>query len=336
VPVTWPLRRGSDRRERNHVVFGAIGLALAALLLLTAFNVDKLPLIGGGTTYTAAFSEAAGLAPGDEVRIAGVKVGSVTGMGLDRDHVRVRFRVKGAWVGDQTTAAIKIRTLLGRKYLELDPAGDGVLPAGGEIPVQRTTAPYDVLEAFAGLTDTVQSIDTKQLGKAFDTVATAFRGTPEQVQASVRGLSALSRTIAGRDAALRQLLARTRTVTAVLAGRADDVNALISDANLLLTELQSRRAVISALLTDSTALAVQLSGLVADNRARLAPALAQLHGVVALLNRNQANLDRGIALLAPFVRVFANTVGNGRWFDTYLQNLVVPGPPTVAAPRRTR
>jgi phospholipid/cholesterol/gamma-HCH transport system substrate-binding protein len=329
-----PVKRG--RRERNHVVFGAVGLALAALLLLTAFNVDKLPLIGGGTTYAAAFSEAAGLAPGDEVRIAGVKVGSVTGIGLDRDHVRVRFRVKGAWVGDQTTAAIKIRTLLGRKYLELDPAGDGVLPAGGEIPVQRTTAPYDVLEAFAGLTDTVQAIDTRQLATAFDTVATAFRGTPAQVRSSISGLSALSRTIASRDAALRQLLARTRTVTAVLAARAGDFTALISDANLLLTELQSRRAVISALLTDSTALAVQLSGLVADNRARLAPALAQLHGVVALLNRNQANLDRGIALLAPFVRVFANTVGNGRWFDTYLQNLVVPGPPTVAAPRRTR
>jgi phospholipid/cholesterol/gamma-HCH transport system substrate-binding protein len=334
--VRSPLRRRTGRHQRNHTVVGAVGLALAVLLLVAAFNVDKLPLIGGGTGYAADFSEAAGLAAGDEVRIAGVKVGSVDGIGLDGDHVRVRFTVKDAWVGDQSRAAIKIRTLLGRKYLELDPAGEAELPAGGEIPVQRTTAPYDVLEAFAGLTDTVQAIDTGQLARAFDTVATAFSGTPAQVRASLRGLSALSRTVASRDAALRQLLARTRTVTTVLAARADDFTTLIADANRLLTELRNRRAVIAALLADTTALAVQLTGLVADNRARLAPALAQLHGVVALLNRNQANLDRGIALLAPFVRVFANTVGNGRWFDTYVQNLVLPGPIAVAAPGRSR
>jgi len=309
---------------------------LAALLLLAAFNADRLPLIGGGTTYAAAFTEAAGLRPGDEVRIAGVKVGKVTAIGLDRDHVRVRFRVKDAWLGDRTSAAIKIKTLLGRTDLELDPAGAGALPAGGEIPVQRTTSPYDVLEAFSGLTQTVQAIDTGQLATAFETVAAAFRGTPDEVRASLRGLSALSRTVASRDAALRQLLSRTRTVTAVLADRADDFSTLISDANLLLTEVRNRRAVISALLADTSALAIQLSGLVADNRTRLRPALEQLHGVVELLRRNQANLDRGIALLAPFVRVFANTVGNGRWFDTYVQNLIVPAPITVAAPRGSR
>jgi phospholipid/cholesterol/gamma-HCH transport system substrate-binding protein len=324
------------RRERNDLLYGAVGIALAALLLLAAFNADRLPLIGGGTTYAADFTEAAGLRSGDEVRIAGVKVGSVRSIGLDGDHVRVRFRIKGAWLGDRSSAAIKIKTLLGRKYLELDPAGDAELPGGGEIPVSRTTSPYDVLEAFGGLTQTIQAIDTRQLARAFDTLAAAFRGTPDDVGASLRGLSALSRTVASRDAALRQLLSRTRTVAAVLAARAGDVTALIADGNRLLSELNNRRAVISALLVDTTALSVQLSGLVADNRTRLRPALEQLHGVVALLQKNQGNLDRSLALLAPFVRVFANTLSGGRWFDTYLQNLVVPGPIAVAAPQGSR
>lgn len=322
--------------ERNHLLYGVVGLVLAVLLLLAAFNADRLPIIGGGTTYAADFTEAAGLRPGDEVRIAGVKVGSVRSIGLAGDHVRVGFRVKGVWLGDRSTAAIKIKTLLGRKYLELDPAGDAVLPAGGEIPVARTTSPYDVLEAFGGLTQTIQAIDTRRLATAFDTLAATFRGTPDEVRASLRGLSALSRTVASRDAALRELLSHTRTVTAVLAARAGDVTALIADGNRLLTELNNRRAVISALLTDTTALSVQLSGLVADNRARLRPALEQLHGVVTLLRKNQDNLDRGLALLAPFVRVFANTLSDGRWFETYLQNLVVPGPIAVAAPRGSR
>ncbi|HVQ90923.1 MAG TPA: MCE family protein [Mycobacteriales bacterium] len=328
-------RPGRARRERNPVLLGVLGLVLAGLFLLVAFNADRLPIIGGGSTYAAAFSEAAGLRPGDEVRVAGVKVGAVTAIGLDRDHVRVRFRVKGAWLGDQTSAAIKIKTLLGRKYLALEPAGDRELPAGGEIPLARTTAPYDVLAAFAGLTRTVDAIDTSQLAKAFQTLSATFAGTPAQVRSSLAGLSALSRTVASRDALLRQLLARTRGVTTVLAARSGDLTALISDANKLLTEVSNRRAVISALLTDTVALSVQLSGLVADNRARLGPALTQLHGVLDVLRRNQSNLDRSLALLAPFVRVFANTVGNGRWFDTYLQNLVVPGPLTIT-PGRTR
>jgi phospholipid/cholesterol/gamma-HCH transport system substrate-binding protein len=318
------------------LLLGILALVLAVAGLLAAFNADRLPLIGGGSTYAAAFSEAAGLRPGDEVRVAGVKVGKVTAVGLDRDHVRVRFRVKDTWLGDRTAAAIKIKTLLGQKFLALEPAGDRALPAGGEIPLSRTTAPYDVLEAFAGLTQTVDAIDTGQLARSFQTLAATFAGTPAEVRSSLRGLSALSATVASRDALLRQLLARTRTVTAVLAARSGDLTALVADANRLLTEVRNRRAVIAALLVDTSALSIQLSGLVSDNRARLRPALSELHGVLELLRRNQSNLDKSLALLAPFVRVFANTVGNGRWFDTYLQNLVVPGPISVAAPRSPR
>ncbi|NED01552.1 MCE family protein, partial [Streptomyces sp. SID6648] len=78
-----------------------------------------------GTTYSADFSEAAGLDTGDEVRIAGVKVGRVTGVALDGAKVKVTFEVEDAWVGDRTTAAIAIKTVLGDKYLALDPLGAG-------------------------------------------------------------------------------------------------------------------------------------------------------------------------------------------------------------------
>jgi len=60
---------------------------------------------------------------------------------------------------------------------------------------------------------------------------------------------------------------------------------------------------------------------VRENRAQLAPTLAELEDVVALLRRNQANLDASIKRFAPFVRVFANNLGNGRWFDTVVHNL---------------
>src|SRR5882762_4023248 len=114
-------------RSRNPIPIGIVSIAVIALVLLAAVYSDDLPIIGGGTTYSAEFSEAAGLKANDEVRIAGVKVGKVKDIALDGDRVVVRFKVKGAWVGDRTSAAIKIKTILGQKYLSLEPDGTGVL-----------------------------------------------------------------------------------------------------------------------------------------------------------------------------------------------------------------
>lgn len=327
--------RGRSFSSRNPTVIGAIGLVVIAALLWAAFNASKLPIIGGGTVYSAQFSEAAGLRPDDEVRVAGVKVGTVTSVGLEGDHVRVKFRVKHAYIGDQSTLAIKIKTLLGAKYLAIDSLGDHKQKAGAEIGPPcvtgvvkagcRTTSPYDIYPAFQQLTQTVGEIDTKKLGEAFETLAETFANTPESVREVVGGLSRLSHTIASRDAELASLLSKARKVTDVLVQRDDQITKLLSDGNLLLNELTIRREAIHALLQNTSLLSAQLDGLVADNQATLKPALDELHGVLKLLQDNQDSLDRGLAILAPFYRVFANTLGNGRWFDTYIQNLSIPG-----------
>jgi phospholipid/cholesterol/gamma-HCH transport system substrate-binding protein len=317
-------------RERNPVVIGAIGLALIAALLLAAFNVDKLPFIGDGTTYTAAFSEAGGLKPGDEVRIAGVSVGKVTGVDLENDHVKVTFKIKGGpQFGTDTGASIRIKTVLGQKYLALEPAGSGQLDASKEIPLSRTVSAYDVVDAFSQLTTTVNQVDTKQLASALDTISSDFQNSPADVKASLDGLSRLSQTISSRDDALNQLLTHANSVSSVLSDRSDQLTTLINDGDLLLQEIEARREVIHELLVNTSSLAVELSGLVADDRAKIGPALSNLHAVLALLQKNQDNLDQGIKLLAPFVRVFANNLGSGRWFDTYIQNLVLTLPPSV-------
>ncbi|MET9943282.1 MlaD family protein, partial [Streptomyces halstedii] len=83
-------------RERNPVAVATVGLLVLTLLALAAWRADSLPFIGGGTSYSADFSESAGLSDGDEVRIAGVKVGEVTGVSLDGPRVKVDFTVEDA------------------------------------------------------------------------------------------------------------------------------------------------------------------------------------------------------------------------------------------------
>ncbi|SFE99222.1 phospholipid/cholesterol/gamma-HCH transport system substrate-binding protein [Actinacidiphila alni] len=315
-PLFRPLR------ERNPVIVGTVGLLVLALAGLVAYNADALPLIGGGTTYSANFTEAAGLRSGNEVRVAGVKVGKVTGVSLDGDRVKVTFRVKDTWIGDASTAAIGIKTLLGEKYLAVDPLGSHKQRPGQRIPTSRTTSPYDVTQALDGLGNTLGSIDTGQLAASFRTISDTFKDTPSSVRSAATGLSSLSRTISSRDAQLADLLAGSKQLTKTLSDQNSRFQTLISDGNLLLGEIQKRRDAIHTLLTGTQDLGTQLSGLVADNNRQLAPTLDALDRVTGVLLANQSSLDKTLALVGPYYRLVGNTLGNGHWFDSYLCGLV--------------
>ncbi|GAA4708680.1 MCE family protein [Pedococcus ginsenosidimutans] len=312
-------------RERNPVPIGAAGLLVIALLLVLAFNIQSIPFIGGGDHYRAAFSEAGGLLKGDDVRIAGVKVGKVDAVDLAGDHVVVDFKVtEPAAFGTTTGASVRMKTLLGQKYLALEPGGPGQLKEGSEIPLDRTVSSYDIVNAFSDLATTTERIDTGQLAKSLTTLATEFKDSPQDVRAALDGLSRLSRTIASRDAELKRLLASANSVSGTVAQRNKAVESIIKDADLLLVELDKRREDIHTLFVNTSRMAQQITGLVRDNRAELKPALDQLTKVLAVLQKHEQDLNDTIAAMAPFTRLFANVLGNGRWFDTYIQNLTTP------------
>ena len=316
---------GKPFSQRNPVMIGAIGLVFILVVLYAAFNASKLPIIGGGTTYTAMFTEDAGLGPNDDVRIAGIKVGTVSSASLDGALVKVKFKVKNAFVGNQSTVDIKLKTLLGAKYLAIDSIGTTKQDSHQPIGVDRTSSPFDIYPAFTELTQTVNSIDTQKLAQSFEVLAQDFSGTPDTVKPVLTGLSRLSQTIASRDQELRTLLAKANSVTGVLASRDQQIQQLLGDGAALLQELNSRRDAIHSLLVNTTTLSQQLEGLVADNQKTIGPMLNNLGQTLKILNDNQDSLDRSLQLLAPFYRVFANALGNGRWFDNYICNLGVGG-----------
>ena len=316
-------------KRRSPAAAGALGIVVVLLGTLSAFFLDELPIIGAGATYKAEFSEAAGLKPTNEVRIAGVKVGKVTGVDLEGDRVIVSFKVQDAWVGDDTAASIQIKTILGQKYLALEARGGEVLDPDDRIPLDRTVAPYDVIEAFSSAATTLGEIDSEQLATGFQTLSEAFSETPDDIRASLDGISRLSETVASRDQELKKLLEATGNVSKVLADRNAEFNRLLSDGALLVAELNNRQEAISQLLDGTKRLSAELSGLVEENRETIGPALQQLRGVVDILQENNDNLDRAMELYEPFVRVYTNVVGNGRWFDQVVVNLTPPGLPEI-------
>ncbi|WP_305092451.1 MCE family protein [Prescottella sp. R16] len=319
--------------KRSPAVTGALGIVVVLLATMSAFFLDSLPILGASNRYTAEFSEAAGLKSGNEVRVAGVKVGKVTDVDLDGDRVLVAFQTKDTWVGDQTTASIQIKTILGQKYLALDPRGTEVLDPGVRIPLERTTSPYDVIDAFSDAATTLEEIDTTQLASSFDVLSQAFEGTPDEIRASLDGVARLSETVAKRDQDLKHLFGATKQTSEILADRSEQFEKILANGGTLLAELNNRQQAISQLLTSTQTLSRELTGLVADNEEQITPALTQLQGVIDILNENQQNLDKALEYAAPFYRIYANVLGNGRWFDTVVTNLTPPGLPDVPGER---
>lgn len=309
-------------RERNPVKVGALSLAVIIGLLVVAFQAGNLPVIGSGDTYYANFSEASGIKPNNEVRMAGVRIGKVTSVDLEGDHVKVTFKVDTkARFGDQSKADIRVKTLLGAMFLSLTPAGSGQMDEGDTIPQSRTTSAFDIVQAFSGTAERVEDIDLDDLSTSLTTLAEATSTTPKSFQSALQGVSALSRNVAARDSQLNTLLKNLHKVSGLLADRDEDIVALMKDSDVLLRALVQRRESIHRLLVSTSTLSKELTTLVQQSRADLKPALADLDAVVDLLLKNQKNLDESLRLMAPFYRVFTNVLGQGPWFDTWIQNL---------------
>lgn len=309
--------------ERSPLAIGAIGIAVSLAIVAAAVNYDKLPFLWSERTYHAEFAEAGGLAAGDAVQVSGFRVGQVSSVELDGNTVLVTFDVADdVNLGDRTEAAIKTKSVLGSKVLELTPRGGGRLD--GPIPVNRTTPPYQLPDALGDLTATISGLDTAQISDALQTLAQTFQNTPPDLRVAVDGVARLSEAVNKRDSQLRNLLTNADTVTGVLAERVDQVVSLVADSNALLAQLQTESYALDQLSGNISALSKQLSGFVEDNRAELRPALDKLNGALTIIDNRKEEIKDGLRLFPKYVMSLSETVGSGPFFKAYLANLL-PG-----------
>ncbi|MFC7500623.1 MCE family protein [Nocardioides sp. GCM10030258] len=305
-------------RERNLTMIAVVSVVTLALLILGSFRIADIPLISGNT-YTARFSESGGLKVGDPVQVAGVTVGKVKGIDLDRAAVVVQFTVKDVDLGDQTAAAIKTGTLLGARYISLTPRGDGELKSGAEIPLDRTAAPYNLTDSLAQVAEHTKKLDLDSVAAAMTTFSDTFRQTSDELTPAFEGVTELSRVISSRDKALRELFTRAKKVTGTFRERTDQIKLLIRDGNLIMVELIQRRQVIERLIKNASGLAEQVTGLVKDNQRQLRPAMKELNKVLAILNKNEENISVSLHRASIFLAGLGEGVGHGPWFNGHLE-----------------
>ena len=303
---------------------GFIGTVLMVLVILVGLAPDRLMSLATTVRYQAVFSEAGGLAPGNDVMVSGIKVGSVSNVALSHGDALVTFTLKGNIpLGTDTSAHIRTGTALGARMLTVESAGSGMLHQMDVIPVSRTSSPYSLTDAVSDLTTNTAGTSTQALNQSLDTLSTTLNQIAPQLGPAFDGLTRLSRTLNGRNQSLGQLLKSAGDVTGILSERSQQVNKLLLNSDDLLQVLVARRQEIVQLLAATSAVAQQLSGLVHDNESKLAPTLEKLNSVTAMLEKNRDNIAKALPGLAKYQLTQGESVSSGFYYTAYVPNLLI-------------
>ncbi|MCB0942639.1 MAG: MCE family protein [Mycobacterium sp.] len=309
--------------ERNPIVVGLLGVAVTLGVVLAALNYGKLPFVNSDREYSAYFAEAGGLLTGAAVQVSGFRAGEVTGIELDGPRVRVTFSVdKDIRLGDRTEAAIKTRSILGAKILELTPRGDG--RQSGPIPLERTTSPYQLPDALGDLTTTISGLDINRLSDSWKVLADEFAGTPAVLKVALQGVARFSQTVDERDAQLRKLLTDANRLTSVLADRSDAIVRMLTDSDALLADLTSQGRALDQIAGNIAAMSRQITGLIAENRETLQPALDKLNELLAVIDHRKERIAQAIRGFNQYAMSSGESMASGPFFKFYIANLL-PG-----------
>ncbi|WP_333618444.1 MCE family protein [Dietzia sp.] len=317
--------RGALRfRDRDPKLIGILGIAICVVLVVVSSTYNKVGWIMGTHTATAYVADAAGLKVGDEVHVAGMRVGTVRDLKIDGGRVKVDFDIdRDVELGSDTRAQIKTDSLLGRRALAVFSNGKGELP-DRTIPFERTSTPYSLTDALGDVSKTVDELDTDKVSDALGEISKTLDAAGPETRGALDGITRLSKTLNDRDTQLRELLQKASESTDVLGQRADQFNKVVNDGNTLFAALDARKRAIADLIRNVDSLSIQLSGLVQDNEAQLGPTLEKVDKVSDLLIRNKDDIDMGIRRMNPYATALGEAVASGPWFNAYISNLSLP------------
>ncbi|KUI38066.1 MCE family protein [Mycobacterium sp. GA-2829] len=313
-------------RGRALVRTGFIGLVLIVLIIAVGLQPQQLWSMATSVQYRAVFAEAGGLTAGNEVKVSGVTVGTVSDVVLDGGKALVTFSLNGTVrLGDDSTAHIRTGTLLGERMLALEPKGSRAMRSLDTIPVTRTSSPYSLTDAVSEFASNTAETDTASLNQSLDTLSETIDRIAPQLGPTFDGLTQLSRSLNDRDETLGDLFATAADVTGILSERSQQVNSLLLSANDLLAVLEQRRYAIVNLLAHTSAMSQQLTGLVRDNEQELAPTLEKLNTVSEMLERNRDNIAKALNGLAKYQVTQGEAVNNGFYYNAFIGNLLPGG-----------
>ncbi len=300
------------------IVFVLVTSLSTGLLVLLIGNIS----FGDREDYQAVFADATGVVKGDDVRVAGVKVGSVKEVEVvDRNLAMVSFDVSTdvAMTG-RTFATIRYRNLVGQRYIAIteEIGDDAELEPGATIPVSRTSPALDLTVLFNGFKPLFKALSPEDVNKLSFEIVQVFQGQGGTLESLLSSTASVTSTLADRDQVIGELLDNLDFVLDHLADRDRQLSNLILSFRRLVGGLKDDRQAILGSLDDVAQLSTETAGLVEGIRPPLVEDVTQLRRLAGNINRNKPELDRALKVLPVKLEKVGRTAIYGSFFNFYL------------------
>lgn len=319
--------------ERRAWLVGAISMILIGAGVALAFSLPKFQALRGVYTVSAELKDAAGLQNGNEVRVAGVKVGTVKSIRLTDTAAQVEMEIEdGIDLPLETQLEVKLKTLLGQKFIDVqfpslflksvasgrEPVTAGYFQEGDVIPLEQTRVPFEIHQAATEGTNALKRIDKQALRKMLDVLAQTVGESKEELRAALQGLDAAGRVLAPKGPEITTLLRNLDSVAGTLSESGSDIDKILTRATSALGTLSDRRKELSAILAATNDFSKNFALLLRAVRAPIDVGTADLDTVLLTLEGELDTIGRVLEELPVAQKMFAQPLQFGRFVESHV------------------
>ncbi|MFI6368853.1 MCE family protein [Nocardia sp. NPDC050630] len=312
---------------------------VVTLLATTILGLSIANYTGGGTAFKARFSDVTSLNKGDEVRIAGVRVGKVTSVKIvDKRQAEVGFELTDRdWLPASTTATIKYRNLVGQRYIALE-QGTGEqgrkLNKGATIGLEHTRPALNLTTLFNGFRPLFQTLTADDVNKLSYEIIQVFQGEQGTIHDLVATTANLTNKIADKDAVIGDLVRNLTAVLNAVNEREGQFDQLIVNTEALVSGLAAERDTIGSSVTSLGNLASATADLLVPTRPTLQGSIAGLSQLTGTIDERKDEVNTSLTNLPIKMEKLGRAGSYGSWFQFYLCGIdIVVGPGAVDAPQ---
>jgi phospholipid/cholesterol/gamma-HCH transport system substrate-binding protein len=314
-------------------VFAVVTISSTALLGLTIANVDLRP----SEEYSARFADVTSLSVGDDVRIAGVRIGQVESIELvDLRVAHVGFSIDARRkLPVSVTATIKYRNMIGQRYISLERGAgplNSVLKPGSEIQLDHTKPALDLTVLFNGFKPLFQALNPDDMNKLSQEIVQVLQGEGGTVESLLAHTASLTSALADKDKVIGEVIDNLNEVLDTVNSHGDQLRDLIISLQQFVSGFAKDRQPIGEAISSLDELAGATAGLVNDSREPLKESIAALGQVAKNLADNDKVVDAALRSLPVKMEDVGRTVSYGSWLNTFLCSAdVTPGVPMPIA-----
>jgi phospholipid/cholesterol/gamma-HCH transport system substrate-binding protein len=320
-------------RERSPVIVGIVSILLLGIGVGFAFSLNKFEGLRGVYSISADLKDAAGVQPGNEVRVAGVRVGQVTAVALTPDSARIKMEIQDhIELPEDTRLEVKLKTLLGQKFIDLQlprsvlaaraagsdaplAQGGGLLEPGDVIPMSHTRIPFDIYQAANQGTDVLARLDKDALKDLLNVLAGTVEKSEQELRRALVSVSDLGEVLGPKSAEIGRLLRNLNKVSGTLALSGEDLAGILDNSAEVLGVLAERRETISTLLAATNDLGKNLGTLVQVARGSIEAGVTDLNSLLIAAESELETLEIALQELPVSQKLFAQSGQFGRFIE---------------------